>query len=213
MVFWRSIRPQQRIELGLLKLYWLISAIGFFVSLALLVLIEPLPFVLERSTNFDQGLENYADFMMRARWPFEFSLLLAGLLQALWPVMTYLTLRIFAQSMHRAMVRPEHVVRCTLYSCDTGFVMLWLVAGLGALSVWLVDDAWQVLELRVLGMTTLVVLVAAIACAGVAATRLAVSYRLYLRFPHPRSTAIASQVIVLLFAGAVVMTLWSFNRR
>ena len=43
------------------------------------------------------------------------------------------------------------------------------------------------------------------------ATRLAAAYELYLRFPHPRSTAIASQVIVMLFAWAVVMTLWGLT--
>jgi hypothetical protein len=207
--FWRSIRPQQRINLRRLKWYWLTSAALFFVALGMLVLCEPVPFVFSHSPDVAQGLEDYFQFFARTNWEFEGTLLLAGLMYALWPVLTYLTLRIFAQSMHRAMVRPEHVVRCTLYSCDAGFFMFWLLFALCALWVWLVGDTGQILELRVLGTTTRALLLAAMIYATIAAMRLAVSYRLYLRFPHPRSTAIASQVIVLLFAAAVIMTLWS----
>lgn len=206
-MFWRSIRPQQRINLPRLKLYWFLSAAGFFIALAMLILIEPLPATLAGSANFDQGLNNYVQFLVHAEWHIESALLLAGMLYALWPVMTYLTLRIFAQSMHRAMVRPEHVVRCTLYACDAGFAMLWLLVGLTIALMWMnvVPYWWN----YTFGMTTLLLLMASLLYATVTATRLAVSYRLYLRFPHPRSTAIASQVIVFLFAAAVVMTLWS----
>jgi hypothetical protein len=122
-------------------------------------------------------------------WTFPTHLRIA-LLYAAWPWLTLGTLLIFRASMRRAKVRGVHALRCALYCCDGA---LWL----GTAAVISVPWLMQRLDLgRYIGYRHLAL--AALLYAAVTAWRLAAACRHYLRFDHPRATALASQVIVLL---------------
>jgi hypothetical protein len=122
----------------------------------------------------------------------EFHLLLAA---AAWPWLTMATLLVFRASMRRVHVRPAHVLRCVVYSGD---VFSWTGVALVALAVlrwygWLGPSRmWDdtVTERRAAACFLLLL--------AVATYRLGLAYRHYLRFDHPWSTAVASQVVVLL---------------
>jgi hypothetical protein len=119
-----------------------------------------------------------------------------SLASAAWPWVTLAALLVFQTSMRRAHVRAEHVVRCVVYSGD---VLVWsglgLVAGgaLGLLSTYQYVGAARPIVHCVLPALL------------VAAFRLGVAYRRYLRFDHAWSTALSSQVIYLLAVNTVLV--------
>ncbi len=129
----------------------------------------------------------------------------------LWPWFTFLALMIFRISMRRARIQSIHVLRCVLYSFDVG---LWLgpillvtsVAG----AIWMnmrtptavnypfwwnyipsIPDQAHLLTALVL---------------GIAAWRLAVAYKRYLKFDHSFAAVLASQVILFLLFVFVAIT-------
>ena len=122
----------------------------------------------------------------------ELYLLIAALA---WPWLTMATLLVFRASMRRVKVRPAHVLRCVVYSGD---VFIWTGAAVVVVTVlrWLdilgQGNMWDsTLVVRQTAGGFLVIL-------AIAAYRLGVSYRRYLRFDHPWSTALASQIVVFL---------------
>jgi hypothetical protein len=114
-----------------------------------------------------------------------------------WPWVTFVTLLVFNQSMRRAGVKRIHVLRCVLYCCDAG---VWLVPSVVVLVA--------VLGGRHADGDPLQTLFAALALfAGVTTWRLAAAYRLYLRFDRPLATALAAQLIVVLFLLGIVLNI------
>jgi hypothetical protein len=129
---------------------------------------------------------------------------LAGVVYLVWPWLSFVTLSIFTDSMRRANVNSAHVLRCTLYSSDAGFVFGILVSFLAYAQLpdrhrigWTTGFLFDTAEHCLLEATILFSVVTAV--------RLAFAYRLYLRFPHAVSTAVASQVILLLAVAAVIL--------
>jgi hypothetical protein len=114
-----------------------------------------------------------------------------------WPWLTFVTLMVFNQSMRRAGVKRIHVLRCVLYSCDAGVWLVPLVVVLFAVpgGRHAADDAFQM------------ALCALVLFASVTTWRLAAAYRVYLRFHRPLATALAAQLIVVLFVLAIVLNL------
>jgi hypothetical protein len=121
----------------------------------------------------------------------------------LWPWVTFLTLMIFLVSMHKAHVRPLHVLRCAIYSSDAAWLAVFLIPFLG--------EEMPVpsrihLELAI-GHGRMMQLMVAVLFALLVSYRLAAAYRLYLRFPHAISVAITSQFIVLLIVLIAALNL------
>jgi hypothetical protein len=124
------------------------------------------------------------------------ALLPALLTYTAWPWLTCAVLMIFQQSMRRAKVNPDHVLRCVLYSCDAA-----LAVGLILLLAlpWADPSAYRPLRyLHVPGTRSLTQIAASLVIAAWTTPRLASAYARYLRFDHPLATAFASQVIVAL---------------
>lgn len=119
---------------------------------------------------------------------------LAALTLLAWPVLTLATLMIFHQSMAAARVRPIHVARCVVYSAD---VLVW--AGLGLLVLLAADVAFNgAARAGFESASSTVARLLWLATFLIAAWRLAVAYRLYLRMDRPFLTILAAQIIVAL---------------
>jgi len=114
-----------------------------------------------------------------------------------WAWLTLLVLLVFQVSMRRAKVKLIQVLRCVVYSAD---FILWL----GIIRLVLTPIHFWVLEwwrpwLDFEHFIFLLVFVGPVVGGiGLATFRLVTAYRLYLRFPHPRTTILASQIIVAL---------------
>jgi hypothetical protein len=117
------------------------------------------------------------------------------------PVVTYLLLMIFQQTMRKAKLRFAHVLRCITYSAD---VALWPVLPLCLLTVmngsphtayqWEEEIAWMVFfSLGLIWLTFI--------------WRMICAYRYYLRFDHPAATIISVQIIILLGVGLILYNL------
>ena len=156
-----------------------------------------LAFPLPNSARFYQA--RYGDGIGPAAW--------VTLMWLTWPWLTFLALLVFQISMRRARVRPAHVLRCVLYSWDAVFWIGLLFAGGVAtryvlLTTFLPTLAWPGMLASILpappeaGGDVLVVCGAVLTV--VAAYRLVVAFREYLRFDRPVATVLSSQVIVLL---------------
>jgi hypothetical protein len=135
-----------------------------------------------------------------SHWPTLRWMLHVPLVYAAWPWLTFVTLMIFRASMKRAKVKAAHVLRCTLYSCDAGV----LLVPLGGLLGGTVPYAF-VPALGGIGIDYR--MFAALLFAGYTSYRLAAAYSLYMRFDRPAATALASQAIVLLFV-VIVLSWW-----
>ena len=119
-----------------------------------------------------------------------------------WPWLTFLTLMIFVASMRRAKVRPVHVLRCVVYSCDAG---VWLIP-LAAVTSFLNAAPTNPVAVQN-GFARGGMVLVTIVLPAYTTWRLAVAYRLYLRFDHPMATVAAAQFIVALFMAAVLVNL------
>jgi hypothetical protein len=113
------------------------------------------------------------------------------------PWLTLATLMIFRASMRRAKVKASHVLRCSIYSCDAGVVLVPVAGLLASRSAYFLVPAlggagidWRMM--------------AAMIFAAYTGYRLAAAYSLYMRFDRPAATALASQAIVLLFVVAAL---------
>ena len=144
-----------------------------------------------------------------------------------WPWVALLTLlALFRFSMRRARVRPVHVTRCVVYSCDA---TLW-VGVVVALAVGVKALAWRRLlpwQWRYPGNLVPVapvpadhvfnyqpdVVTDALFWSGclfviLMSFRLAVAFRRYLRFDHPAATVIAAQAVAGLLLAVALVRRW-----
>ena len=125
----------------------------------------------------------------------------------LWPVLTLAALMIFAVSMRRARLRRVHFVRCVVYCADA---IVW-----GNLLLTLTVAAYLVRPLLAgpkpgpppEHLYSTAASLVAIAVLLMFIYRLIVAFRKYLRFDHPISTVLATQVIVFLFTLFVLVVL------
>jgi hypothetical protein len=121
------------------------------------------------------------------------------------PWLTALSLMIFQATMRRARVRGAHVLRCCLYSFDTG---LWF----GVIGVAFVAAAWIQFALNPNAPPRLAMMSPTIAGGGaavlslLAVAKLFVAYRLYMRFPHAITT-----VVLALFLTALALLIGAAN--
>ena len=210
--FWSSLNAGHEIRPGRLLLFWMI--------VAAVVLLSGFggTYVVNGIRLYRQNLARSAIFQggwtvamppepafFRGVWSMtveddgiELYLLAATLA---WPWATLAALMVFQASMRRARVRPGHVLRCAIYAGD---VFLWWGPVLVVLGVlrWLeVVGGGRFWDRTVmLQQTTACFMVVA----GVAAYRLGVAYRSYLRFDRPWLTVLASQVVVFLLFATVL---------
>src|SRR5262245_61069213 len=118
-----------------------------------------------------------------------------ALMSICWPGVTIMTLMIFRQTMRQARIKPDHVVRCAVYSSDA--LILWAIPLLlvwrTALFHW--DSLWSYIGIlfhpAIAGPLLLALLLLT--------WRLATAYCMYLRFPSVLFTCVLSQVVVVLF--------------
>ena len=122
------------------------------------------------------------------------------LIYAAWPWLTLATLMIFRASMRRAKVKTVHVLRCALYSCDAGILLVPFVGLMGGGIAYAFVPALG-------GIGIDYRMIAAVGFAAYTAYRLAPAYSLYMRLDRPVATALASQAIVLLFV-VIVLSWW-----
>jgi hypothetical protein len=118
-----------------------------------------------------------------------------------WPWLTALALLVFRQTMRKTRIHSAHVVRCAVYSSDSTVLILplligWFTIRPGMETVRFSDR----FNLLVDGYSLFPVAAMMI---SVLAYRLGNAYRQYLRFPHPFTVAIASQLIVALTLLAI----------
>ncbi|MBC8107244.1 MAG: hypothetical protein H7Z14_11690 [Anaerolineae bacterium] len=205
--FWRRLQPQQPIDLGRLRFYSLISVLLYFVSAGAIVLATPMVAAYAEKRDLIMALLDYDMAMSNIGSSIPVTIALCGFVYLIWPWLSFVTLRIFTDSMRRANVNTAHVLRCTLYSCDAGFVFGILISLPAYAQV--LNPRWIAFKTGLLFETTeLYLFVAALLFSILTAIRLAFAYRLYLRFPHAAATAIASQIIVFLAISFVVATIF-----
>ncbi len=202
--FWRDVTPANPVNLRRLLAYWII--VGGLASAALLA---PLPHGVWQTWNgstpgsFNQLTGQFGpsdvDFLAqcdRTRAavvgdPFSPAVIGPPLLVLAWPWLTAAALTVFRLSMRRARIEPGHVLRLAVYGCDLG-LGVWL-AVLLAVPVSFYPRFWGG---SVHGEPLAYL---ALACGVLATVRLAVGGRRYLRVHGPLATAVASQVLVVLF--------------
>jgi hypothetical protein len=99
----------------------------------------------------------------------------------LWPWLTMLALLVFGESMRKARINKQHVLRVIVYGTDFGFVMLIpILFGFQA------------------RFSSGYPFVIALLCGGFTLYRVTIAYKDYLRFHMPFATVLASQIIVML---------------
>jgi hypothetical protein len=118
----------------------------------------------------------------------------------LWPWLTFAALMIFRYSLRLARIRSIHVLRCAIYASDAATVVL-----LVSVLIFPSEDRFVGPFSGALSGLIFTSFIFAIFVSW----RLGNAYKHYLRFRHPLSTAIASQVIVFL-ATLVVATQWFY---
>ena len=125
-----------------------------------------------------------------------------------WPWLTFGALMVFQVSMRRVRLRPIHVLRCVVYASD---VTVWV-----ALATLLVIGSEMYAERAFLapqyrwGTGDVFGACAVLAALLVLTVRLALAYRLYLRFHHAIPVALASQLIVWLIIFKVTLDIEFF---
>jgi hypothetical protein len=189
--FWRSVRPTHRLKPAWMFVYWLV-----FFAMTLLIVASPLV------RGFAHGFLSGLDPAIARQRAVDFSRELMGvyvpvaLMYICWPGVTILVLMIFRQTMRQARIKPDHVVRCAVYSSDAVILMaapiLLLVRHADVLGYYGRFSGWAMVGplvwLPILGPLLLALLILT--------WRLATAYRMYLGFPNAIVTCILSQVVV-----------------
>lgn len=212
--FWTQLHPAQPGAPHRLLRFWLLGVLALAATLVVMALISNAVFVLHQSYlypgqhipylqrfSWERVLETAID--MLASRDFWSGISQVILVVAAWPWLTYLALQIFQISMRKAKVRPVHVMRCVVYGLDLGFVAMMSAISFALTITAMVTRNYQYyyrrfdVEWILVGGAALVILLHT--------DRLAVAYRLYLRFDHPRSVAISAQLITLLTVVSVLV--------
>jgi hypothetical protein len=185
---------------GRLFVYWLV-----FAFLALLIAVYPLIIAISRAVlmaiDIPEALHNLGYETNRL-----LSMLVpVALMYVCWPGLTIMTLMIFRQTMRQARIKPDHVVRCAVYSSDA--LILWAIPLLlfsrSQAFDW--DSAWSLTAILLHPFIAALLLLALLLLTW----RLATAYRMYLRFPVALFTCVLSQVVVVLFMlTAYLYALW-----
>jgi len=195
-MFWKTLRPNMPTNRAGLILYWLICA-GLGSLPAIVTILFPIgrrwwatvmsprngtqlpmwPPPRTWGLDFEQLLDRHADV----------TLMICGGM-ALFPLLTAGSLMLFRQSMHRAKVLPEHVMRVAIYSADAiVWNGVWIMLAMLA----------QMLPFRPL--TPIMLYEIGVLLTIIFTTRrIAAGYADYMRFPDPVATALLSQFVVLL---------------
>ncbi|MDB5291493.1 MAG: hypothetical protein JWL69_2734, partial [Phycisphaerales bacterium] len=141
--------------------------------------------------------------------PFESApiFIVEAIIMLAWPWLTFLSLMIFQVSMRRAKVKPNHVLRCILYSSDVilwcGILLLLMNATLGGIAIFRGSAIGDI------GEVDLFVIMPWLTALLLFTYRLNVAYWNYLRFRHVVATILSTQLIVLLFVLAVAtLRIW-----
>jgi hypothetical protein len=133
------------------------------------------------------------------------SLLRTGLVILLWAPLTLASLFIFRATLRQAKINNIHVMRCVIYSA----AVLALVGPYLLITTPLLVTIWS--PAPFVGLTQFGyvdnVYAACVLLLLILGYRLAVAYRMYLRFPHAIATVLASQVIVALVLLKIDMML------
>ncbi len=114
-----------------------------------------------------------------------------------WPWLTFLGLLVFRWSMRRARVRRVHLLRCAIYSFDPALlaVLCVLAAGTSVLLSDVVGSRWTFMEAVFLHRVFILPIVLWLILSWL---RFTAAIRHYLQFDHPRSTALAVQIMVVM---------------
>lgn len=225
--FWKSLLPVQPSFLRRLLIYWLVAtslysvvvagafAVGAVNDARRLCMLRPTQIAVlssRRNMRYRQSvIKEYgsvqayldaeyplgpsASYVLRRLVSGEF--LVAGTVLLVWPWLTFATLMIFQISMHRARVRPIHVLRCVVYTYD---LVVWAsVACVVAMMVrYALGSTWT--PYNWIGTILLAVAGALV----IAFYRLWMAYRVHLRFEHAFATILASQVITVLLLATLL---------
>lgn len=117
-----------------------------------------------------------------------------ALIHLLWPWLSLGVMSIFRQTLRQTAIKPVHILRCTIYSADVGFVLGAIVCPVLLLVepdlYFGVRFGGVLLHPTILGLL--------LACEGVLIYRLMVAYKRYLGFPHAAATVVLSQIVVVL---------------
>lgn len=145
----------------------------------------------------NQRYSTVPDYWAAAKWIVVLAIRTCPMMLALvaWPWLTILTLLLFRISMAQRKVRAIHVMRCVLYNQDA----LCLTA-ISIVLVWRLATNSGRLSFLAVGALIVAALGAAAVAEAIFAYRIAVAYARYLRFDHPYSTILASQIISALVA-------------
>jgi hypothetical protein len=120
----------------------------------------------------------------------------AAVIVLVWPWLLMGTLLIFRASMRQAKIKPVHVLRTVIYSCDFGFTAVLAVAILTFSDV-----------MPIVGFQLMLVL---LVCAADSTYRLSYAFSRYLRVHMPVATVVASQTILLLAIATAITNLMEF---
>ena len=139
---------------------------------------------------------------------------------AVWPILSAISLLVFAETMRRANVRQAHLWRCVIYSADivllpvTALLLVYTLGflfwpdSLATILYWLRGDPYGVLYWAT-GLSPQSAIAVVVFFAMMAA-KLGVAYRRYLRFPDAIKTVMLSQVVVALALLALLGVVRTF---
>jgi hypothetical protein len=199
--FWETVKPTQQIRIGRLWAYWAICAVVCLLPALLVIGISIRRWIILTAgrTSLSTALHNVR-YLIRYDGTIR-GVLVGCLLWAIFPLLTFLSLRIFAQSMRRAKVRPAHVFRCAIYCGD---IILWnALFELGAIGLF-AYNRWRISDGLVPALS-----IAGVAVLLVNSARLVSAYKDYMRFDHVIATVFASQLMVALAILALLANaLW-----
>ena len=192
--FWREVQPIDVPRVGRLIVYW-IAAMSLILLLPALWIIK-VAFVDARYIGIsldywwavvDQSIR-HSDLWM------------GGVILA-WPFLTYATLRIFRESFARARLKPEHALRCALYSTDGAFWVALVVTMITGSSLYRILP-W---EFRFIFGKTGFGVTAAVVLATYTTYRLCCACTHYLRMNHALAMALSTQVIPFLLIAVIAL--------
>jgi hypothetical protein len=191
--FWRDVQPTDVPRPGRLIVHWI--AATSLVLLLPLAAIANIVFV--RVSYIDLSPEFWWAVLQRCITSAD--IWIAEVI-FFWPIMTYGGLRIFRQSFARARLKPEHALRCALYSTDASFwVALVLVIMVGPLRQ-LVPWEWRyIFGYGGYGVT------AALVLSAYTSYRMRCACRYYLRMDHALGMALVTQLIPFLLVLTIVL--------
>jgi hypothetical protein len=199
--FWQKVKPTQPIRIGRLWAYWAICTVVCLLPALLVIAIRIRMWI---SLTASQPSLPAALHHIRYLIAYDGTIrgvLVGCLLWAIFPLLTFLSLRVFAQSMRRAKVKPAHVFRCAIYCGD---IILWnALFELGAIGLF-AYNGW-----RISGGLAPALLIAGFVVFLVNGGRLSSAYRNYMKFDHVIATVFASQLMVALAIVALLANaLW-----